>query len=41
MSREEIIKMANDLINALLFCDDGDLVDEVVYAVSCADIIEE
>lgn len=41
MTREEIMQLANTLIEALQECDDGDFVDTVVNAVCCADVFDE
>lgn len=41
MDRNTIIRMTNELIEALLLCDDEELVDAVCNAVSAADPIEE
>lgn len=41
MDRNTIIRMTNELIEALLLCDDEELVDTVCNAVSAADPIEE
>ena len=41
MTREEIMRLANTLIEALQECDDGDFVDAVVNAVCCAYTFDE
>lgn len=40
MSREEITRLANALISELQNCDD-DFVDEVLYAINNAELMEE
>lgn len=41
MSKEEIMRLANALILELQQCDDGDFVEVVVDAVSCAELFYE
>lgn len=39
--REQIMRAANAIINALMCCADGDFVDEVIARIASADPFEE
>ena len=39
--KADIMRLANELCEALEFCDDGDFVDDVIYRVSCNEPFDE